>query len=311
MNRIGFVLTAVVLASGCDEKSAPSGGPAPSAAAAPSVASVAPAPASAAPSAASASKKLPAAIASSHKIRVGSDLSYPPIESYKEGTKEAQGLDVDVCAALAKKIAEDVTCDFQNGDFDKLLADLGAGKYDVVMSSVTDDKDREAKADFVDYFSAGMSVLVKKGNPLKLKSLDDLCGKSLGAQKGTTEEAFANKQKAACAKAGKPALTIVTVTADAESLAQLKAGKLAADLEDFPAAAYVAKTSGGGNDYELFGSPTDPTPYGIAVAKSNADLRDALAGALKAILADGTYDKVLEKWNLKEGALRTAAINGG
>lgn len=156
-----------------------------------------------------------------------------------------------------------------------------------------------------------MSVVIRKGNPLKLKTFDDLCGKSIGAQKGTTEETFANKLKATCAKNGKPALTIVTVAADSESVAQLKAGKLAADLEDSPGAAYLSKTAGGGADFEVFGAPTDATPYGIAVAKTNADLRDALAAALKAIVADGTYDKLLDKWGLKDGALKTAAINGG
>jgi polar amino acid transport system substrate-binding protein len=306
----GAILLVSALAVACDEKGSASGGSAPSASAAAPVTSGAAA-TSAAPAASSAAKKLPAAIAASKKIRVGSDVSTPPIESYKEGTKEAQGLDVDLCAALAKKIGDDVTCDFQNAVFETLLADLGGGKYDAVMSGVTDDKERQAKVDFVDYFSAGMSVIVRKGNPLKLKSLDDLCGKSLGAQKGTTEEAFANKQKAACAKAGKPALTVVTVAADAESLAQLKAGKLAADLEDFPAAALAAKTSGGGNDFELFGTPADVAPYGIAVAKGNADLRDALAAALKAVIVDGTYDKIVEKWGLKDGALKTAAVNGG
>jgi polar amino acid transport system substrate-binding protein len=179
------------------------------------------------------------------------------------------------------------------------------------MSSMTDNKERQAMVDFVDYFSAGMSIIMKKGNPLKLKSLDDLCGKSLGAQKGTTEEIFANKQKAACAKAHKAALTVVTVAADADSLAQLKAGKLAADLEDFPAAAYLARTSGGGNDYELLGSPSDPTPYGIAIAKKDTELRDAIVDALKDAILDGTYDKLLRKYNLHAGALKTTAVNGG
>lgn len=307
----GAILVLSVLSVACDEKSSGSGGSAAATSAAAPGTGAAAATSAAPPAASSAAKKLPAAIATSKRIRVGADVSTPPIESYKEGTKEAQGLDVDLCGALAKKIGDEVTCDFQNAVFETLLPDLAAGKYDVVMSGVTDDKERQAKVDFVDYFSAGMSVIVRKGNPLKLKSLDDLCGKSLGAQKGTIEEAFAAKQKAACAKAGKPALTVVTVAADTESLAQLKAGKLAADLEDFPAAAFAAKTSGGGNDFELFGTPADVAPYGIAVAKANADLRDALAAALKAIIADGTYDKILEKWNLKDGALKTAAINGG
>jgi polar amino acid transport system substrate-binding protein len=255
--------------------------------------------------------KVPAAIAASKRIRVGSEITYPPLEFYKEGTKVAQGFDVDLCAALAAKLGDGIACEFTNGDFDKLLDDLAAKKYDVVISAVTDSKEREAKADFIDYLNVGMSVIIKKGNPLRLKDLDGLCGRAIGAQKGTTEERFAKLQNTDCINGGHPGLTIVTVTTDAESLAKLKGGRLAADLEDYPAAAYTVKTSGGGNDFELLGSPTVRLPYGIAVAKDNADLRDALVAALRAILADNTYDKLLDKWEIHEGALRTAAVNGG
>ena len=76
-------------------------------------------------------------------------------------------------------------------------------------------------------------------------------------------------------------------------------------------AAYNAKTSGDGNDFEVTGERTDSANYGIAVPKTNEQLRNAIQTALQAIIADGTYDKILDKWGNTSGALKTAAINGG
>jgi polar amino acid transport system substrate-binding protein len=265
-----------------------------------------------APSArASATARIPTSIVASKKIRVGSDISSPPLESYTPGTTEVAGFEVDLCNAIAAKLGDGITCDFQNDDFDKLLDDLGAGKFDIVMSAMSDHIGRQAKADLIDYFRAGMSVIIKKGNPLKLESLRDLCGKTIGAQKGTDEESFANSQRVSCTNAGRAALTVVTAKTDADGIAMLKAGKLAADLEDYPAAQHTVRTSGDGGDFELLGEPTGRNYYGIAVAKDNTGLRDAIVAALKELMADKTYGKLVQKWNLSAGALAAVEVNGG
>jgi polar amino acid transport system substrate-binding protein len=63
-------------------------------------------------------------------------------------------------------------------------------------------------------------------------------------------------------------------------------------------AAYAVKTSGGGNDFEVVGEQVEAAPYGIAVAKSNTELRDALKAALDAIIKNGEYDKIIAKWGV-------------
>ena len=82
-------------------------------------------------------------------------------------------------------------------------------------------------------------------------------------------------------------------------------------MNDFPVAAYNAQTSGGGNDFEVVGDQLGAGPYGIGFRKADTQLRDAFQAALKAIIADGSYDQVLTKWHVTAGALKTAAINGG
>jgi polar amino acid transport system substrate-binding protein len=245
------------------------------------------------------------------QLRVGSDIEYAPIEFYKEGTQQVQGLDWDIAQALGHKLGATVTF-VDDTDFAGIIGALQAGRFDVVMSSMNDTAERRGKGvDFIDYFKAGSSILVQKGNPKGIKAVDDLCGTAVSVQKGTTQDTdILTPQVARCATAKKP-LAVLRFEKDTDALQQVKNGRAVADLEDFPVAAYNAQTSGGGKDFEVvpgqFGAVGS---YGIAVPSSNTALRDALQGALKAIIADGTYDRILATWNVGAGALTTAAING-
>jgi polar amino acid transport system substrate-binding protein len=255
--------------------------------------------------------KLPDAIIKAGEIKVGSDIEYPPVEFFKEGTQEPQGLDVDIANALGKKLGVKVT--FVNDtDFAGIISALKAGRFDIIMSAMNDTAERRGKGvDLIDYFTAGTSILVTKGNPRKISSLDDLCGKAVAVQKGTTQEtATLPAQKKKCTDAKKGDITVLSFEKDTDALQQVKIGRAAAIVEDSPVALYNAKTAGGGADFETTGAPTDVAMYGIAVPKENTQLRDALRAALKAIIADGTYERVLDTWGVGSGALKTASLNG-
>ncbi|MEU3984986.1 ABC transporter substrate-binding protein [Streptomyces sp. NPDC026672] len=270
-------------------------------------------------SAAPLAAKLPADIRKAGVIKVGSDIAYPPVE-YMEGGK-AVGIDPDVAAALGKQLG--VTFTFQNGKFDQLIVGLQSKRFNVIMSAMNDTKDRQNGIDsdtgkkvgdgidFVDYFTAGTSILVQKGNPKGIKSLDDLCGTVVALQRGTTSEGIAKEQNKKCTADGKKAISLQTFDTDPEALLRLKQGASVADLNDFPVAAYNAKTSGGGKDFEVVGDQIEAGPYGIGVSKENAQLRDALQAAMDAIIKNGEYQKILEKWNVKDGGVTEAKINGG
>jgi polar amino acid transport system substrate-binding protein len=253
--------------------------------------------------------KLPAAVQASKEIKVGSDVAYAPIEFFKEGTQQVQGVDYDIGQALGSNLGVKVT--FVNTPFDAQPAALKAKRFDMIMSARTDTKTRQAEVDFVDYFTAGTAILVQKGNPKNVNSLDDLCGKTVALEKGTTQADVAEGQATKCQTAGKAVLNVLKLEKDTDALQQLKIGRSDADMNDFPVAAYNAKTSGGGNDFQVTGQQFQSAPYGVAVTKDNTQLRDAVQSALKAIIADGTYDQILSKWAVSAGALKTADINGG
>ncbi|MEU0669646.1 ABC transporter substrate-binding protein [Streptomyces lavendulocolor] len=261
--------------------------------------------------------KLPEKYKKSGVIKVGTDAAYAPMESM-EGNKIV-GIDPEIGEALGKKLG--VTFTFENGKFDGLVGSLYSGRVDIVMSGMTDNKDRqqgldEGKktgkgVDFVDYFQSGTAILVKKGNPKGIKTLDDLCGKKVAVQLGTTYADAAKAQSAKCEKDGKPKIAIETPDTDAEAQVRVKAGGADADLNDYPVAVHVAKTADAGKAFEVAGEPVDAGPFGIAVDKGNTQLRDAIKEALDAIIADGTYKKILDKWGASQSAIEKAVINGG
>ncbi len=248
---------------------------------------------------------LPPDIQSSKKVRAATDGTYPPNEFTGTDGKTLQGFDLDLAKAVGDKLG--VTIEFDNAKFDSIITGIVAGRYDLAFSSFTDNKKRQAQVDFVDYFTAGTSILVKKGNPDKITKLEDLCGKKIALESGTVQVTIA--QAAKCPGGSK--IGITQLPDDATARLQVKTGRAVADMNDFPVAAYTAKTAGGGNDFEVVGTQYQTAPYGVAISKKEPGLRDAVQKALTALVADGSYDTILKKWDISQGALKTITVNAG
>jgi polar amino acid transport system substrate-binding protein len=198
-------------------------------------------------------------------------------------------------------------------DFAGIIGALQAGRFDIVMSAMNDTAERRGNGvDFIDYFSAGSSILVQKGNPKAVTQVSDLCGQTVAVQKGTVQDTdILTPEEPECKKAKKP-LKVLRFDKDTDALQQVKNGRAVANVEDFPVAAYNAQTSGGGADFDVVPGQVGRVGfYGIAVKSTDTRLRDLLQKALRAVVDDGTYDRILAKWNLSAGALKTATVNGG
>ncbi|MEU5097316.1 ABC transporter substrate-binding protein [Streptomyces sp. NPDC020996] len=262
--------------------------------------------------------KLPQAIRDKGVIKVGSDIAYAPVE-FKDSSGNTVGIDPDLAAAMGKQLG--VKFDFENGTFDTLITGLRSKRYDIAMSAMTDTKDRQEGidsdtgkkvgegVDFVDYFSAGVSIYTKKGDDQGIKTWSDLCGKKIAVQRGTVSEDLAKSEAKKCPSGKK--LAIESFDNDQQAQTRVRAGGADAGSSDFPVTAYAVKTSGGGKDFQIVGEQVEAAPYGIAVAKDNTQLRDALKAALDAIIKNGEYDKIIQKWGVGDGAVKAAVINGG
>ncbi|MFB7474999.1 ABC transporter substrate-binding protein [Kitasatospora sp. NPDC056184] len=262
--------------------------------------------------------QLPKAQQSAKVLRIGMDVNYPPVE-FRGADGKPDGLDPDIAAALGRIL--DLRIEYVDTPFDKLLPDLHSKQYDVVMSALSDVRQRRegvdetGKAtgqavDFVDYFIAGTSMVVAKGNPKGIRTLDDLCGKTVAVQSGTTQDEIVARQVTACTRAGKP-LTVHKFDTDAKALAEVAAGTAQVGLNDSPVAAHAARNTDGGNRFEVAGSQSRSNPYGIALRKEDTELRDVLAKAVDQLIRSGEYDKILAKWNVTAGAAQNAVVNGG
>ncbi|MGV9266959.1 ABC transporter substrate-binding protein [Kitasatospora sp. NPDC003701] len=252
-------------------------------------------------------------------LRIGSDLNYPPME-FRGADGRPDGLDPDLADALGKVLG--LRIEIVDTPFDKLIPDLNAGRFDVAMSAISDTPKRRNAlgddgiptgapgVDFVDYFIAGTSIIVRKGNPKGIRTLDDICGQTVAVQRATTQDEIVGRQVAACARQGK-SLQVRRFDDDAQALAEVAAGRAVADFNDLPVAAYAARTTDNGNRFEVTGTQSQSSPYGIAVNKSDTALRDALVKGLDQLMRGGEYDLILAKWDVSAGAAQAAAINGG
>jgi polar amino acid transport system substrate-binding protein len=262
-------------------------------------------------------RRLPQRIRAAREIRVGSDVSYAPVEFYDafapdvldrpvgEPEPEVRGIDPDLAAELGRKLGVRFT--FVNTGFDQLIPSLEAGDFDVIISSMTVTPERARDISFLEYFQAGTSILVPKGNPERVDSLGDLCGSTVTLQKGTIHEELVKAQQPDC---GDRRIKARPLDSGTQVVLEVKFGRADAALADFPVAAYNAKVSGQGADFEVVGEQIDPGPYGIGVRKDDTELQQVLQEALRAIIEDGSYDRVLTKWNVTDGALKTAAVTG-
>ncbi|MFB7268518.1 ABC transporter substrate-binding protein [Streptomyces nojiriensis] len=262
--------------------------------------------------------KLPKKIQDAGVIKVGTDATYAPMEFIENG--KIVGVDPDIAEALGRQLG--VKFAFTRGTFDSLITSLNSRRQDIVMSSMSDTTARQQGlddngqktgngVDFVDYFVAGSVVYVQKGNPQQIKSITDLCGRKTAVQRGTTFEEVAKTRSKECEVAGKPGISIESFPTDAEAQTRVKAGGAVAGVNDYPVAAYLALKADGGNAFEIVGNQIEASPFGIAVAKDNPELRDALKAALSAIIADGSYQQALDKWGAGTGAVATANVNTG
>jgi len=252
---------------------------------------------------------LPSAIASAGKLRVGSNIQNPPNNFYAEDGKTPTGSEVDLIKAVAAKLG--LTAEHSDMAFSSLITSLETGRVDVTMAAMNDTAERQQKIDFVDYFTSGITIMVQKGNPQGVKGPDDLCGKGVAVNLGSSQETYAKEQSQKCLAQGKPEVALSVTDSDTGNQNQLRTGRVAAILNDLPTAVYVAKTAGDGAFFEVVPlAPINGGPYGIGVNKQNPQLSAAIKAALQSLIDDGTYDRIVTTWDIKQGAITKAAING-
>jgi len=289
---LGLVLTVALVAAGCGDDGADSGSTGTTAGAAPTVDEALAA-------------KVPDAIKSDGKVLIGTDASYAPNEFLDADGKTVVGWDVDLFNAVAAKLG--LQTEWQSATFDAIIPGVQSGKYEMGISSFTINDERKQQVNMVSYFSAGTQWGAKKGNPVGVQP-DDACGKKVAVQTGTVQETEDLPQRDKdCKSAGKPAISIDSYQDQGQATAAVVSGKDDGMLADSPVIAYAVKQTNG--QLELLGDIYDSAPYGYVIKKDQTEFAQAVADAVKALITDGTYKTILDKWGVGAGAIDNPAVN--
>lgn len=249
---------------------------------------------------------LQASIKSKGSLLVAADASYAPNEFLASDGTTVQGMDADLAKAIGTELGLTVTV--KNATFDAIIPGLANGRFDLGMSSFTDTKDREKTVNFVTYFSAGTSFFTKATGGPAITDLSSLCGLKVAVESGTTQEADAKAQSKKCTDAGKAKVNVLPFNDQSQANLALNSGRADVGMADSPVAAYQVKQSNG--QFKLAGQEYGAAPYGIAIPKQDGTLDQAVLAAVKDLISNGTYGRIMSKWGLTSGAITNPVING-
>lgn len=248
--------------------------------------------------------RLPTAIKDKKVLKVATDLT-PPISFQAEDGKLI-GIDADIAAALGVILGVDVQ-----------MTNVGAGaaivpavlskRFDMTISGINDDVELEKQVDVIDYMFDATTIMTIKGNPLGIKSMEDLCGKKVAVPVGTFQ---ARMVEAASAKCTTP-MNIMSIPKMPDVLQAVRTGRADATVNGYATSVYTTENqTGKGVGLQALPDVRLAVGYlGMLVSKDNPDLRDTVIASLQHMVDSGAYKAIMEKWGLGPLAVKTVKFN--
>lgn len=217
------------------------------------------------------------------KLVVGSNTAYPPFEYVDTDTNEYEGFDMDLIRAIGEEAGYDVVIESYN--FSGLVPAVKAGTMDAAISAMTITEERAEEVNFaLPYYESGLIVAVQTRNE-EINSIEDLEGKKIAVELGTTGALEAKKI---------PGAVVTDYDTIGEALLELRNGNVDAVLNDAPVTLYYINF--GMDDIKVVGDLVTGEFYGIAIPKSKPDLLEDVNNALLALKENGTYAELYMKW---------------
>ena len=214
-------------------------------------------------------------------LTMSTNAAFPPYEmTADDGSFE--GIDIEVAQAIADKLG--LTLQVDDMDFDAALLAVQNGKSDMVMAGVTVTEERQKVMDFTDSYATGIqSIIVPEDSDIA--SIDDLAGKTIGTQRGTTGYLYCVDEFGDDA--------VIAYDNGLTAVKALTNGQVdCVVIDNAPAQEFVAANQG----LKILDTPYAEENYAIGVAKGNTALLDAINGALAELQADGTLQSIVDKY---------------
>ncbi|HXP74961.1 MAG TPA: ABC transporter substrate-binding protein [Stellaceae bacterium] len=247
------------------------------------------------PSAADAKALLPDDTKKSGVIKAAMPLDFEPY-NFLDDKSQQVGFDVEIFHAIADVLG--VKPEIDRLAFASIIPAVSGGREDVGMSVMAILPERLKQISFVRYSILANALVVRKGNPSGIRN-DDACGHSIAVEKGTQPVIVWEKKSKECEDAGKKKIDLTMFDGKGPQVLAVETGRADGAGVSFATAIVSAKHSDG----KLEAAPGGPVPgatvdAGIGFKKGNTQLGKAIEAALKVIVADGTYKKIMDKWDL-------------
>ena len=246
--------------------------------------------------------ELPAEIKQAGSLRLTVNSTYAPMEYRDPATSELVGLDIDLANELAKRLGG-LKIVWSETPFAELIPSLQTKRADFIISGISDRASRRETADFVDYLTTGPQFFV-----MAERAATDLCGKKVGTTRSTSFPIEIEKwSKQNCEAAGKPAIQYVPGENSIDVRNQLKQGRIDAAVQGSETLPYAQSQEAG--KYRVVGEPFAKGYQGIMFRKDDAGLREVVTEKLTAMIADGAYKAILDKYGLGANAVEKPLMN--
>ena len=249
--------------------------------------------------------ELPPEIAKQGGIRVAIVPNYPPMEFRDPATNVLTGFDVELGEALGRKLGANIV--WQETSFDQMMPAIATGRVNAILSGMTDLASRQGTASFVDYLRNGPRFFAQQSRAAEFKDAMALCGKTVGASRRTSfPKLIAAWSDAHCSN---DPIKFVGTEGSADARTQLKQGRLDAAVKGGETLPYMMELEPGA--YVPIGDVFAVQFTGLALPVKEKALQQAVADALDALIADGSYRALLAKWKLTDYGVEKAMINAG
>ena len=218
-------------------------------------------------------------------LRMATNATFPPYEYY-EGD-EVVGIDPEIAAAIAEKLG--MTLEINDMDFDPAIAAAQTGQADIVMEGLTVTDDRKEKINFTDSYATGVQVVIVPADS-DIQSVDDLEGKLIGVQQGTTGDLYCSDDY------GEE--NVQKFTSGPVAVEALKNGQIdCVVIDNEPAKSYVSQNEG----LKILDTEYITEEYAIGISKDNPELLEQINAALQELKDDGTIQSIIDKYIPPEG----------
>jgi polar amino acid transport system substrate-binding protein len=251
-----------------------------------------------------AAAELPDAIKQAGELHLTVNSTYAPMEYRDPASNELRGLDIDLANEFAKRLG--VKISWSETPFAELIPSLQTKRADFIISGISDRSSRREAADFVDYLTTGPQFFVLTESPAKVAT--DLCGQRVGTTRSTSFPVEIDKwSKANCESAGKAAIQYVPGENSIDVRNQLKQGRIDAAVQGSETLPYAQQLEVG--KYRIVGESLSKGFQGIMFRKDDAATREVITALMSAMIADGAYKAILDKYGLGANAVEKPMMN--